>query len=48
MELDVQELLARYNRELAEQSHRRILVEARADAAEKELQKLRAEHSEEN
>ena len=40
MELDVQELLQRYSRELAEQSHRRILAEARADAAERELKEL--------
>src|SRR5699024_7547395 len=42
MELDVQELLQRYSRELAEQSHRRILAEARADAAERELKELRS------
>lgn len=43
MELDVQELLQRYSRELAEQSHRRILAEARADAAEKELETMKKE-----
>ena len=42
MELNVQDLLQRYNRELSEQTHLRILAEARAAAAEEELETMRA------
>lgn len=40
MELDVNDLLARYSRALADSEHRRILAEARADAVEAQLREL--------
>lgn len=43
MDLSVEALLSRYNREVAEQVHARILAEARAAAAEEALEQMKSE-----
>lgn len=42
MNLDINDIIARYNAETAKLTQRAILAEARADAAERELEKLRS------
>ena len=46
-EVDINAVLSRYQMVIATLTHDKIMAEARAESAEQELQKLRAEHSEE-
>lgn len=46
-EVDINAILSRYQMVIATLTHDKIMAEARAEAAERELQNLRAEHSEE-